>query len=244
MCGYAINVLQGSTNQTLGCTTVDVGVQPVGRLDQVSVNGFELRVRGWALDADTSAPIDVHVHVDGQVAGIFTASRDRPEVAGWYPAQGAAHGFDERLTISSGKHRVCVYAINVLGTKGDPNINCADVVVGGGSMPVGKHEYANTVDGVTAISGWAIEPDWPATPVTVHFHLDGQVLGIMSAAESRPDIAAAFPGAGAAHGYTGYFAIAEGVAHRVRVRDQHRGRFGRLHLARLPGDQRSVTARR
>ena len=116
----------------------------------------------------------------------------------------------DRPTIASGKHRVCAYAINVLGTKGDPNINCADVVVGGGSMPIGKHESANTVDGVTAIKGWAIEPDWPISAVTVHFHLDGRVIGMMPATESRPDIAAAYPGAGGAHGYTGYFAIPQG----------------------------------
>jgi len=46
----------------------------------------------------------------------------------------------------------------------------------------------------------------------VHFHLDGRVMAIAYAAEDRPDIAAAYPGAGAgaAHGYTGYFAIPKG----------------------------------
>ncbi|MFD2090352.1 SpoIID/LytB domain-containing protein [Blastococcus deserti] len=210
VCAYAINVLQGSTNQTLGCKTVDVGAAPVGAVDEVSVNGFDLRVRGWALDGDTSDPIDVHVHIDGQVAAIVTASGDRPDVAAAHPGMGAAHGFDRRLSIPSGKHTVCVYAINVLGTKGDPKISCSDVVVNGGSMPIGKHEYANTVDGITEISGWAIEPDLPTSAVEVHFHLDGQVLGITKATEPRAELAEAYPGAGPDHGYTGRFAIPKG----------------------------------
>jgi hypothetical protein len=91
VCVYAINVLQGSVNPLLGCRTVDVGVLPIGRIEAVTAHAFEARVVGWALDADTTAPIDVHIYADGRFVKAVTASGSRPDVAAVYPASGATH---------------------------------------------------------------------------------------------------------------------------------------------------------
>jgi SpoIID/LytB domain protein len=212
VCVYAINVLQGSTNSGLGCRTADVGVAPVGRIDEATVTGFRARVAGWALDGDGTQPIDVHLYVDGRFATSVTASDDRPDIGAAFPASGSAHGFRASLDLAGGRHTVCAYGINVLGGKGNPLLSCSTVdVASGQSQPYGTLDEAKVVDGVVQASGWALDPDVPTSPVTVHFYVDGAIYGLLSANSARPDVAAAFPGAGSAHGYTGHLTLARGT---------------------------------
>ena len=61
VCAYAINVPSGPAT-TLGCRTVTVINQaPIGNLDTLSATPSSVTVTGWALDPDTTDPIDVHV---------------------------------------------------------------------------------------------------------------------------------------------------------------------------------------
>jgi hypothetical protein len=78
------------------------------------------------------------------------------------------------------------------------------VAAPGASAAVNRTPLANWeamhVDGssVTVI-GWAMDPDSPTTPVPVHVYIDG--VGTARVADgSRPDVGAAFPGAGDNHG--------------------------------------------
>ncbi|TFV87776.1 SpoIID/LytB domain-containing protein [Blastococcus sp. CT_GayMR16] len=211
VCVYAINVLQGSVNPQLGCRTVDVGVLPTGRIEAVTATAFEARVVGWALDGDTTNPIDVHLYVDGRFLTAVTALVSRPDVGAAFPASGAAHGFDTTLSLSAGRHSVCAFAINVLGGKGNPLLSCADVTVASGqTLPFGNLDSVTVANGITVATGWVVEPDAPTAPISTHFYVDGQFAGIVAASESRPDVGAAFPGVGPAHGYTGYFVLPAG----------------------------------
>jgi SpoIID/LytB domain protein len=211
VCVYAINVLRGGVNPLLGCRTVEVGVLPTGRLDAVTVDAFEAHVVGWALDGDTADPIDVHLYVDGRFVKAVTASANRPDVGSAFPAQGPAHGIDTTLSLPAGRHSVCAFAINVLGAKGNPLLSCSDVTVAAGqSLPFGHLDSVTVTNGITAAAGWAIEPDAPTTPVTTHFYVDGRFSGSVAAGEPRPDVGGAFPGAGPAHGYTGYWPLPAG----------------------------------
>ena len=50
-----------------------------------------IRVTGWAIDADTNGPIDVHVYVDGNFARLATASGFRGDVpSASFPGMGSA----------------------------------------------------------------------------------------------------------------------------------------------------------
>ncbi|OZB81465.1 MAG: hypothetical protein B7X32_16755 [Microbacterium sp. 13-71-7] len=50
------------------------------------------------------------------------------------------------------------------------------------------------------VSGWAIDPD-TSSPIAVHFYIDG--VGVAKTADqSRPDVAAAYPGSGDKHGFS------------------------------------------
>ncbi|WP_213454783.1 ETX/MTX2 family pore-forming toxin [Rhizomonospora bruguierae] len=51
------------------------------------------------------------------------------------------------------------------------------------------------------VRGWTADGDQPTTALTVQFTIDGAYAGSMVANGSRPDVAAAYPQYGAAHGY-------------------------------------------
>jgi SpoIID/LytB domain protein len=111
-CAYAINVGAGA-HTLLGCRSITVRHTPFGAVDSAVRTTGGIRVRGWAIDPDTTAPIDVHVYVDGIGAGVQTASRSRPDVGAAVPPYGSAHGYDLTVPAAGSARTVCVYAINV-----------------------------------------------------------------------------------------------------------------------------------
>jgi hypothetical protein len=127
VCVYAINQGAGSNNTTLRCATVQVGNAPVGSFDSATATTGGVRVVGWAWDADTTAPIQVAVYVDGAGRYVNTGVA-RGDVARAFPKAGGNRGFDAVVPASSGAHTVCAYAINSSG--GDnPLLACKSVTV-------------------------------------------------------------------------------------------------------------------
>jgi hypothetical protein len=112
VCVTAINRNQG-LNTELGCRSLQVQFNPIGHLDQVSITAGGLRVRGWVIDPDTTAPVGVHLYVDGRMRHAVAASADRPDVGAIHPQYGAAHGFDAILPGAKRHTSVCAYGINV-----------------------------------------------------------------------------------------------------------------------------------
>ena len=135
VCLYAINTGLGG-HTLLSCSTVtvsdpavgpDLGRVPIGNVEVVRAVPGGVEVGGWALDPDTSQPIQVHVYVDA-VGTAYTADAPRPDVGAAYPATGPNHGFGATVPAAVGPHRVCVYGINT-GPGGHVQLRCADVVV-------------------------------------------------------------------------------------------------------------------
>ncbi len=109
-----------------GGARLGLGRSPVGALDQVTSEGGSVRVRGWTLDRDVHGPIDVHVYVDQTGAAIASANHLRPDVEAAHRGSGASHGYDLRVDVGPGPHRVCAYGINVaLGE--NRSLGCAQV---------------------------------------------------------------------------------------------------------------------
>ena len=215
VCVYAINVGVGDTNPLIGCRSIEVLVGvPTGNIDAVRAGFGSVELSGWALDPDTAAPIDVHVYVDGRWGGATTANGDRPDVALVYPLYGPLHGFRLHIEgVGAGRHTVCAYGINVAAGSTNPSLGCRDVTVSGD--PVGSLDGVGTVGGLR-VGGWAIDPDTTA-PVAVHVYVDGRWAGQGAANRDRPDVGAAFPAYGSAHGYeVGVPDPADGV-HQVCV---------------------------
>ena len=111
-----------------GAFTTGTNHPPVGSLDAVTTTPTSITVRGWALDPDTTAPIDADVYIDGVGANRLTADQSRPDVGAAYPGEGNLHGFSADLPLLAGNHQVCVYGIDSAGGA-NPLLGCQHVLV-------------------------------------------------------------------------------------------------------------------
>lgn len=185
---------------------------PFGSLDSVTSHGTSISIGGWAIDPDTTDPIDVHVYVDGQWGAAATAAVERPDVdsslSGFF---GPDHGFSITLPSTVGTHSVCVYAIDP-ATGTNPLLGCRNVTVLSDD-PFGNLEVALSVYGFNYLKGWALDPSDDA-PIRVTAYLYSFSLGTwevvpLTADRDRPDVDAVH-GRGAAHGFV-YQALRRGV---------------------------------
>ncbi|MFN3950243.1 hypothetical protein [Microbacterium sp.] len=174
------------------------GGGPFGSVDAIEAYPGGIRVRGWAVDPDTSAPIAVRATLASAITTL-TADGDRPDVAAAYPGSGAAHGFDARIPApSGGSGQVCLYAVNT-GRGSDTTLGCRDMPFYTGS-PVGAIDSVKVSSGSVTVAGWALDPD-TASSIAVHAYVDG-VGSVLTAARARTDLASHYPVHGTAHGYS------------------------------------------
>lgn len=236
ICVYAINVGPGVA-ALLGCQDVDVTSSikdqnrpPFGSLDSVELSGDTATVTGWAIDPDTTSPIEVHLYV-GAAGKAYRADKVRDDVAAAYPAFGAAHGFSEKLTLPAGVSNVCAYGINN-GAGGHTMLGCKSMtvsapVVDKGRAPFGNFEGVTADAGAITVSGWSIDPD-TTEPTPVHIYVDAGSKAYM-ADKARPDVAAAYPGTGSNRGFAERIEAAPGQ-HNVCVYAINNGAGGHTHL--------------
>lgn len=98
-------------------------------------NGFDrllgvtggIETKGWAIDPNTTAPIQVIISIDGRNT-VLTADKTRLDVEKVFPGWGSEHGFSATLPASAGVHEVCVTFDNV-GAGNDANVGCRSVTV-------------------------------------------------------------------------------------------------------------------
>jgi hypothetical protein len=199
--GYA-GLVRDSADRCLTAIT------PFGSLDSVVGVPSGLRVRGWAIDPDTVAPVKVHVYVDGAFYGEYPADQPRPDVGAAHPGFGDLHGFDQSLLAVPGRHRVDVWAINV-GAGTNPRLGSEDVEVIGGN-PIGSLDWVRAGPGQLTVGGWSFDPDDPA-PARVHVYVDGAFGGEFVADRPRPDVGAVYPGYGDDRGFEATVPAAAGT---------------------------------
>jgi hypothetical protein len=163
VCAYAINVGLGTTNPNLGCRSVTISMAPVGALDTVTAQGRRVSLAGWASDPDApNQALQVHVYANGRGVAILNADRSGH----------GGHGFDDQVSLPLGTQTVCLYAINVGAGSTNTQLGCKTLEISmdpaGALIRVGQR-------GVQAeVVGWAVDPDAPNDPVTVHVYLDGR----------------------------------------------------------------------
>jgi hypothetical protein len=115
--------LLGSLNAPLRAPT------PFGSLDDAAATPTGVHVAGWAIDPDTTAPINVRVSVDGAPVAVAGANGARPDVGAQYPGYGSAHGYALDVRAAPGTHSVCAYAVNVAAGGRDTQLGCRTVIV-------------------------------------------------------------------------------------------------------------------
>ena len=205
VCAYAVTPA-GNNSALLGCRAVTVETQPFGAFDFASATPGGVHVGGWAADPNSAGPTDVHVYINGKIAGSLHAAGTRNDVAAAFPGYGASHGFDATFPVDQAINAVCAYAINV-GPGEHQLLGCRGVV--NSVQPFGVIDRASgTPDGVQ-ISGWAIDPD-TVDPIAVHVYVDNTGTAI-TANSGRPDVAAVFSGYGANHGYSSVIPTSPGI---------------------------------
>ncbi len=203
VCTYAINIAGPGTNPPIDCRTVTMqkGL-PVGTMSATVDRLGRISVSGWTVDPDDVAALQVHLYVDGVGAAIVSANRTTTAMPWELSAWGDRHGFEATLSRGApGDHTVCAYAINLRDGVGNQVLGCHTVPVPEGS-PIGALDQARPVaPGQVTVTGWAIDPD-TTSPIDVHVYVDGVGRAISRASLERPDVGAAFPGYGNAHGYS------------------------------------------
>lgn len=214
VCVSAVNVGPGS-DLSFGCVTVVVpsGV-PFGSVDSVvALPGLDgttprVAVTGWAADPDApGSPTTVDVEVDGSRAGTATANAPRSDIGAALPGYGNSHGYNATVPLGQGTHEVCVRVRN-LPTGDGPVLGCSTVTGPGGS-PVGNIDVVASDPGGVRVAGWAVDPD---TVDAVYVYVTvGGAGGYLRADGARPDVAAAFPGYGGGHGFSGVVEGPEGM---------------------------------
>lgn len=166
-----------------------LGGTPVGALDGVTARPGGIRVAGWAVDPDTSDPVDIRISVDGQ-ARVVSADLLRNDIGALFPQLGGEHGFDVVVPAGPGTHTVCVTIVNI-GWGADVALGCPKVTVPTLS-PVGNFERLAAGPGTLSLSGWALDGDTTG-PIYLLVTVDGKASYVRTTA-SRPDVARLFPG--------------------------------------------------
>jgi hypothetical protein len=137
--GVTINIDNDSVDgATVGEAALPPAAEedPVGALELAAAAGpGQVRIRGWALDANApTQALAIRLVVGGRAGDPEVATYELGSVANLprrdvrlqYPEAGGRHGFDVSLpTVKSGRQRVCAYALDVdpgedtlLGCKG------------------------------------------------------------------------------------------------------------------------------
>ena len=174
---------------------------PFGSLDTTTSGANAVTAAGWAIDPDTTGPIDVHVYVDGTWGGSARADRTRTDVGRAVPGYGDAHGYSLRIAnLPAGERTVCAFGINK-GPYGDtnPQLGCRTVTVS--ASPVGNLEAARLAPGGVQVIGWLADPD-SAEAVDLEVSVDGAPVATAEAVLTRADVARSYPAFGASRGFS------------------------------------------
>jgi hypothetical protein len=195
-----------------------IGGSPTGNLEQLSVRGGSIHLEGWTYDPDQPAtPINVGVSVDGAWSLSIPADQDRPDVGAAFPQAGSRHGFRGQFPVAPGTHNVCVVFVNVAPYGGNAWASCQSLTVqrADANTPIGNVDEIRTDGRQLSVRGWAMDPDALASALRVDVYVNGALAQAVTADAQRPDIAAAFPAAGPAHGWSWATTVTQPGSYRI-----------------------------
>jgi hypothetical protein len=179
---------------------------PDSGLHQVARTPGGVHVRGYAIDPDTTGPIDARVQIDGVETGTVTA--DDFYVSNVlrlvFPGHGDYHGLDDVAPARAGS-RVCVEPVDFdeNGAPADPPLagtpSCLGFAVG--VDPSGALEALERDADFVRVRGWAFDPD-RAEGIRVQIFHDGGLAATTPTTLPRPDVVPpGHMGYGVAHGF-------------------------------------------
>lgn len=168
-----------------------------GAIDQIANTGRQVRLTGWILDPNQTQPLQLLVNVNSAPYTRAVADRPRPDLVPFFPAAGPNHGFDLTITLPPGQHRIELLGTQTAAAADVVRLDAGTVSVG---VPFGTVDAVSRVPGGVRVAGWVIDPDdGEGTPV--HVYVNDRFTVNVAASLPRPDVAAAYPGFGTAHGF-------------------------------------------
>jgi hypothetical protein len=231
VCAYGIGIafLNRGANSSFGCKSVSNAQQaPIGSFDAAARVEGGIWVAGWTLQQNlptTSTMVHAYVTApDGTttVQGLW-ATNPRSDIAAAFGDAGPNHGFGATIPVTqSGTYTICLYAIGAgpWNQGANASLGCR-LVSTAAQAPIGSYDVATRVDGGIWVGGWTLQRDVPTTSTNVHAYVtapDGTTtVQLLSAAAARPDIAAAFAGAGPNHGFGGVIPATQSGTYQVCV---------------------------
>ncbi len=180
------------------------GHAPTGSVSVMRRHAYGMVIKGVATDADTTGPATVLVRVDDKRVAQMKAKAPNP--AGTRAP--ADHGFAFEVPLTSGPHQVCVLVRDYPNWHQTVQLKCASVDYD--YNPQGDFTLTQSPGTLTA-TGWGIDFDGPKQTVGYTVRLDGKAVTSGTADQADAAVGKRWPVAGALHGFTTSFPVAEGV---------------------------------
>ena len=203
-CMYAADT-DGSGNYPLGCKTVQGSQAPYGGLDAATAAGSTVTLSGWSLDPDiVGSSIYVATYNSSRgLVGWTIAGQPRPDVNAALGGIPGNYGYTVQLTQQpAGEQAYCVYAADHEGG-GNFLLGCKSVQVPtDATTPIGRIDGSSVSGQTVTLSGWALDPNYPASAIYVATYSSTQGLVAWTPTTvNRPDVNGMF-GASGPHGFT------------------------------------------
>jgi hypothetical protein len=130
VCVTALNTLAGTGPSPAVCRSMTLNFNPYGAFQSAgrAKGSTDVALTGWAIDPDTTKPIQVKFTVDGKAAKTVTAGVTRADIAKAHPGTGKAHGFSTSLPATDGEHKICATAVNTAGGTANTSLGCRIVI--------------------------------------------------------------------------------------------------------------------
>jgi hypothetical protein len=219
---WALNAGGGTSNAFLAQRTVVVPAPKTaaavsgvparlpGRLDSVTAAGGSVRLVGWIADSENADPVAaVAVHEDEDTLHWYPA-RSGPDA---YDRATGRRSFDFTIPAGTGVHTYTAYAVGGSDSQdGEAAPLGRHTVRVNQSGPLGAVDSVRRMGDTVRITGWASDPDRPASRLAVTVFRDGTALLRHETELDHPafDITLAdLPGA---HTYTVYAAHPDSTA--------------------------------
>ncbi len=210
VCVYAAETSYGALTK-LGCKGFNTPTNPRGNYESLVPTATGATATGWALDPNTSNPIDVQIYVDGAYRLTTQASGNRPDVGAVYPSLGVRPRLVGRRSAHAPACAIrCARSPSTSGpARSTHHSGCRDI--GADPVPTGWVDAAVVSGDKAVMLGWALDRDGPTA---VLFFVDDRMWWLAPANIPWPNLNGVFPGYGTDHGFFTAFTIPPG-AHNV-----------------------------
>ncbi|HEY7009314.1 MAG TPA: fibronectin type III domain-containing protein, partial [Jatrophihabitantaceae bacterium] len=186
---------------------------PAGHVNRLRQSATGLFLSGWAYDADTARSALVRISIDHHRLAEVVANRYRPDVGRKRPGYGNWRGFRLNTAVPAGIHTICVRIVDYPSDR-SRRLLCRSMTFD--FSPFGTITSLTQRPGQLTATGWAIDPNRPATARGVVAYVDNVAVARGVARHRVAGLTASHPSAGARHGYTVSFPVTEGT-HRICI---------------------------